>query len=409
MLSSVAHLQKIMQTKIYQLGHLLPVFPASKLLADNRHQAIIVEIQQLSGLPESYFKALYRPALQKFAEFVQVIPDQPQGALGGLLNLGLSRSVLSLRQFATEAGAKFDADPLVNYAIFSAALFFDVARVISQQRVVIADISGQYLQDWYPYLGTMLEQGFEFYKIYPFNTSVYEALNHEAAALLARQLMPNEGFIWLSSDLELFIDWLDALRGGTGEGGRKISRSLALIRDEDLLDFMKSISQIQIDMILPKEMPLQDKFYIWLREGISKGSIEINTKDAHLHLLDNGILFINNEIFKRFLESNKTPGDVNKLSRDFAEEFALSSRVTQEKTIHANAFLAHRLDQKSLPGRQGMLYFASLFIMNTAGIPMSPLRKDIMSGIHQARELPGVKQTIAVERRPDSGPSFKMR
>ena len=409
MLSSSTHLQRIMQNKIYQLGQVLPVWPASKLLVGIRQQAVLMEIQQLSGFSEAHFKALYRPVIDRYAEFVQVLPDQPQAALGGLLNLGLSRGLLALRQFVAEASHKWNADPLINYAIFTAALFFDVAKAISQQRIVICDSEGKYRQDWYCYLGSMLDQGYEFYKMYSYDLSVYQALNHEAAALLARQMMPQEGFVWLSSDLELFIDWLDALRGGAGESGRKVSRILSLILNDDLMAFLKDLGQIPIEIFNPKEMPLQDQFLIWLREGIANKTIALNTNDAGVHLLDNGILFINNEMFKRFLETNKISADVNKLAREFADEFALSSRITQEKTTHANIFLAQRLDQKNLTGRQGMLYFASLFIKNTDGIPMSPLQKDIQSVIQQSRDIPEVKQAIKIERRPESGPTFKLR
>ncbi len=122
--SSLTHLQKTMQTKIYQLGQVLPVWPNNKLLAATRHQSLLQEIQQLSALPEAHFKSLYRPAINRFAEFVQVIAEEPQNALGGLLNLGLARATLGLRQFAAEAGPRIDADPLINYAIFTAGLFF---------------------------------------------------------------------------------------------------------------------------------------------------------------------------------------------------------------------------------------------------------------------------------------------
>src|SRR5271155_3653414 len=95
--STLTHLQKVMQNRIYQMGQLLPVWPSNRLLAATRLQSLLHEIQQQSALPEAHFKALYRPVINQFAEFVQVIPDEPQGVLGGLFNLGMARAVLALR------------------------------------------------------------------------------------------------------------------------------------------------------------------------------------------------------------------------------------------------------------------------------------------------------------------------
>ncbi len=407
--STLTHLHKIMQTKIYQLGHLLPVRSNTKLLADNHYQTLLQEIKQLSGMPESHFRELYRPAINRFAEFVQLVAEEPQNALGGLLNLGLARGYLGLRQFA-ESGVSLDADPLINYAVFTAGLFYDVAKVISQQKIVICDIAGNYLQDWFPYLGSMIDQGAQFYKMYPYHSTIYQALNHDAAALLARQLMPHEGFAWLSSDLEIFIDWLDALRGDQGTEGRRIGRLLALIRHEDLLGLMKRLLQGNVELILPKEMPLEDQFFIWLREGLANGTIAVNTQEALVHLLDDGEIYLNNEVFKQFQEVSKVQGDMSKLAQEFNEKFGVEAQVIPGKIEYA-AFLGQRGTQKTIQVRNGMFAFGTLFLVDlaTVGVALSPLLKEIRNTFQTGRELPGVKQVNVVEKRPNTGPNFKMR
>jgi hypothetical protein len=410
--STLTHLQKTMQTKIYQLGQMLPVLPHSKLLAASRHQTLVLEVQQLSALPESHFKALYRPAINRYAEFVQVISEEPLGSLGGLLNLGLARGLLALRQYAATE-AKLDADPLINYAVFTAGLFFDVVKVISQQKIVLCDITGKYLQDWYPYSGSMVEQQAEFYKLYPYNTTVYEGLNHAAVGMLARQLMPQEGFLWLSSDLDILIDWLDALRGEHQEGGRKISHLLSLIPQQDILALLKNLPQAAVDLVTPQEMQLDDKFYIWLREGLANGTIGINTNEANVHVLDDGTLYLNNEVFKTFLDTNKITADANKVMESFNERFGVESQVAPGKIEYAT-FLMQRT-QKNLQVRNGMFAMGALFLIDMiyVGSHLSPLQKDIKSTLQTARslpqQLPSVKQTLAAERRPNSGPNFKMK
>ena len=71
--------------------------------------------------------------------------------------------------------------------------------------------------------------------------------------------------------------------------------------------------------------------------------------------------------------------------------------------------MTQRWNQNVLHVRHGMLAFASMFIMDTTGIPISPMQNSIKAGLHQARELPGVKQTVQADQRPGKGPSFKMR
>jgi DNA relaxase TraI-like protein len=410
MLSSSLTLQKAMQSKIYQLGHLLPVWPSSKLLAAVRHQTLLQEIQQLSALPEAHFKALYRVAINRFAEMVQVIPEASQGGLGGLLNLGLARAILALRQFTAEA-AKVEADPLVNYAIFTAGLFFDTAKIISQQKIVVCGEDGQYKHDWLPYAGSMVEQGVDYYKMYPYSSTVYEALNHETAAMFARQLMPQEGFLWLSSDLDLFIDWLGALRGEQGQTGRKITRALSLIRLEDILGLLKNLPQAFIDTIVPKETSLEDSCFIWLREGLANGAITINTADASVHVLEDGTIYLHNDVFKRFISEHRLKGELGSSLADlFNHRFGLESlMITQGKAAaYANFLKRPGGDQRQVV-RQGMVMdkiFLNPLVNKVDNIPKSSLEEAIKDVFQPKNHhyLPSVAQSIPAER-PQQSPS----
>ena len=80
-----------------------------------------------------------------------------------------------------------------------------------------------------------------------------------------------------------------------------------------------------------QEPSLDDQFYLWLREGIANGSIAVNTNDAYVHLLDDGVLYLNNEIFKRFQEASKTSADVAKSSVEGPEGL---ERYLGEAQVH---------------------------------------------------------------------------
>lgn len=416
--STINHLQKTMQPKSYQIGQVIPVFPSTKLLGNTRHQNLIQELLPLSQLDENRFKLLYRSAINQYVEFVQLIPEEVDTPLGGLLNVGLARAVLSLRQFCQDAQSKSEStDPLTLYAIFTASLFYDVAKAVSQQRVIVCNDVGFYHKEWFPYYGSLLEQSTEYYKMYPYNNTVYQALNHESAAILARQLIPREGFIWLSSDLDLFIDWLESIRGEHRQEGRRVSRALALVRKEDLQMLVKGLQQVNLELPSVKDLNSLDQFYLWIQEGITNGEISINTKDAHVQYLEDGTLYINHELFKRFNETNKIPGDSQGLVREFNEQFGVAQHVIHESRVNST-FLSQSWEPKIT---QGTLAFASQFIMDYTGIPVSPLQEKIKSGtktiIKESRFKPNlqvqsdaIKQSLNVEQRPQSSsPNFKMR
>ncbi len=416
--STINHLQKSMQNKSYQIGQVLPVFPSSKLLGSTRHQNIIQEIAPLCQLDETRFKAIYRYTINQYAEFVQMIPEESSTPLGGLLNLGLARAVLSIKQFCQEAQANAEKhDSLTVYAIFTASLFYDVAKAVSQQRVVICDEKGLYQKEWHPYRNNLLEQGAEYYKMYPYNKSAYQALNHESAAIIARQLIPREGFLWLSSDMELFIDWLESLRGEQRQDGRKIQRAVALIKDEDLVALVKNLQQAHIDLPLVKDLKLVDQFYNWLQDNLANGNLQINTKESPLQYLEDGALYFNHEIFKRFFEANKITADLQNLIQEFNQHFGVATHVVQESRVNSN-FLSQSWEPKTT---QGTLAFASQFIMDYTGIPVSPMQEKIKAGtktiikesrfkLNTSPHTESIKQSLNVEQRPQqSNPTFKMR
>ena len=179
-----------MQT--YKAGHLLPVLSAKELLATGPHHGLLAQTRDLAGLPDHYFETLYEALINHFAEFVQVLPTQNNGMLNGLLNQSLARAMKALQNFLLEHTGE-PADPLLNYAVFTAALLTDVSKVIINQKIAIVDENGVYIDHWRPYEGSLLGRA-EYYKIYPI-APLYQRLEHSITPLLARQLLPEIGFL----------------------------------------------------------------------------------------------------------------------------------------------------------------------------------------------------------------------
>jgi hypothetical protein len=296
----------------YVEGQVLPVLPAEKLLGKGRYRYVIEELKNYAQLPEQHFELVYKKLLTHFAEFVQLIPNQFHGSLGGLLNMSLARGLLAVKQYVANYG-RAELDALNCYAIFSAALLMDVSSAVVNQKVVITDMQGSYLTQWRPFVGSMCGLG-EYYKLYQ-SSAAFARLGVSITGMLARQLMPESGFLWISSHWRLFADWLDAMNGEGTQGGR-LTHIISLIKLEDLLELMKDFKEFDVDAILPNANEEGEKFCRWLQQGVHDESIAVNTSDALVHFLDEGI-FVDKQLFKRYIGNIKGHVDFQSLYIQF--------------------------------------------------------------------------------------------
>lgn len=287
----------------YEEGYMLPVLSADDLLFSSRHKGIMRQFRDLLAVAPEAYDTLYAPLLRRFFEFVQVLPEKQNGVLGSLLNYGLARTAVALQQLISHQH-KIKVTPLIKYAVFTAALLKDIGRVISQQHITIVDADGNYLQDWNPMSGPMLGQG-EFYKIYQISQR-YLRIESEATPLLARQLIPREGFLWLSSDVAIFSDWLAALLDEEGVAGKQITWTLALIKQDDLIHVLTSLDGASVDMHAPEATKYGEAFLAWLKEQLEAGELEVNSDEASIYLVEQGV-FLEKKLFKQFADLSNMP------------------------------------------------------------------------------------------------------
>lgn len=280
----------------YEHGHLLPVMPASELLGLSRYQKLLGRLKDISAVPEEHFEALYTKAINQFAEYVQVIPSERNGALVSLLNEGLARGFTAQQQFIADHPEHLD--PLMLYASFTAGMLLDINKIFINQRVVMTNEQGEYIDTWNPFEGSMMGKG-EHYKLYAYTDS-FQRIEKPVTILLARQIVPSLGLSWLTSDLNVFADWLDALEGGDESGGG-LSRALVLMKREDMIALADSLGQFNVDMIEAPGTEHADAFLEWLRNGLRDKDIKVNSADAHVFMVTEGV-FLEQQIFKQFVE-----------------------------------------------------------------------------------------------------------
>ncbi len=295
-----------LRSNTYKAGHRLPVLSAAELLANKKRRFILEQVLQLSHLENEHYQATYAELINSFAEYVQIVPMHMAAHLGSLLNegLGMGFASLHLHMYQSDAQSikKTAPDPLLCFAIFSAGLLLHVARMAANQRIMLTTEDGSYLKTWNPTAGPLKEFG-QYYKL-RFVNDAYAGVHYALGVLLARQIMPPVAFEWLASDEQLFSEWLNALRGTTKLDGRVAAALDAAKEHHEFLGqllYDLALDQAEVEQVNCPETEYGEAFYQWLINNVETNKLKINTSDAELHIVPQGV-FIEAKIFKQFTD-----------------------------------------------------------------------------------------------------------
>jgi hypothetical protein len=276
---------------------LYPVLKADDLLlTDFKRRRFIRKINEYTGLEHSLYQTLYETTIVRFVELVQALPYQNGGIPGGLMDYSLEHAVAAIRHY--HESAEGDFSPLYAYALFTAALFQNVGKIISQQTVMISDAEGKFIAEWLPFEGSLLAVKAKYYKFRRLD-SRWVKLGQSAAPLLARQCMPEPGFEWIASDSEIFSLWMAVLRGEKEQSGEflnglQLSNLIGLRAKKDRLP------PLMVSPTRPVQTAAGEDFVAWLNAGLNDGSILVNTSDASVHISAQGELLLEAGIFQEF-------------------------------------------------------------------------------------------------------------
>ncbi|MDQ8038983.1 MAG: TraI domain-containing protein [Rickettsiella sp.] len=390
------HLQS-QNKKNNQLFGIYPIKKAVDLLSTTENQIFVKTIKSLIK-PSSYFAEFYFPALEKFAEFVQNIPENQRDFFGyqtEFLTHGLERVSrtlsLCLNHFFPEKVdfsniSKHDA--LWIYATFSAALFLDIGKLAVKYMVMLYHEKAYPLKKWDPYASTMLGQG-GYYK-FDYVKENFNNLRQFVTPILARQILDSitecqakSGFNWIASDSEVLEAWFALL---TGEEDRI-----------PMTSFMSMIPRAEIEIVenyrkkikVSTTDPAGEAFLQWLRKEIKEGRITINGKDAKIHVTEKEILLCAS-LFQTFAHANSSYKHPEIIERQFVDVAKLYQipingfeQQYREKGYRTNRTIggitAIRANEEKLPMRRflkggiGLLSF----------IRSQPLHKETYLGLPQ--------------------------
>src|SRR3990167_3599095 len=167
---------------------LTPIYTGEELLATERRQQLLKILPSLSQLPPREYQSLYLKLVEFFAEFVQSLPETRHGYYpyaGGLLDHGLERAVravaLSRNFMGSEEGDTKEVllkQARLRYAIFSAALLYDLGKLATKLTVMITPLLARQLMK-----------------------SAGKKIHKESFVTVS------DGFIWIAQDKEILETW----------------------------------------------------------------------------------------------------------------------------------------------------------------------------------------------------------
>ncbi len=198
---------------------LKPIETAAVLLEDKRRQDLIEKFPKQLSLSHENYQDLCASLLTRVAEYMQNLPETRNSYYaqnGGLLEHTLQRTSTALnvlREYflpdGSEAAQLTQPQTLWAYAIFTASLLHDIGKLVTDFIIEIYDQHHKLIKIWNPFDGAMLTQGTSY--DYDFDTSQPDTFKRRCTILLARQLMPAEGFRWIASNKDVLAVWLALL------------------------------------------------------------------------------------------------------------------------------------------------------------------------------------------------------
>jgi hypothetical protein len=308
--------RKKITTPDYNAQSLFTVRSSAQLLEAAQRVSYLKKINEVVKLPEEHFHSLYATLVDRFVEFVQILPVRYGEHLSGLLQESLRHALIALEVLFESSPKK--PQPLYIYAVFSMALLSDLVKVIATQKVMISDENGIYIDEWCPFAGSMVEQGGQYYKIREYG-GYREAFLNSANTLLAQRVMPDLGLRWLASSPRIFDMWIAVLTGHEDwAGDLGLLKKLLNKRKLDEQQKMELwLEQVPMDYTVPEDVAIGEKFLEWLKDSLENEKISVNEKDSFVHILDDGILIQTPEVYDAFNHTYSSYRDFIVLQKQF--------------------------------------------------------------------------------------------
>jgi integrating conjugative element relaxase (TIGR03760 family) len=262
-----------------------PVLSSNALLAP--HTAAISRIEELAGVPITYFRDYYLAPLHHYARFVQQLPASEvhhHAHAGGLLahTLEVITTALSLRQgYLLPPGVAVEAlvhlKDVWTYAVFTAALCHDLAKPAVDQKVTLYDVAGKSMGVWDPWRGDLDgNEDTHWYGVEFVRGRSYR-LHEKASLLLVHRIIPATGLAWLASDRQAFAAWCGCISGDASQAD--VLGEIISLADRQSVGHSLG-ADLGPKAATSQVVPLHEKLLMALRQLIEENTLPLNRNGA---------------------------------------------------------------------------------------------------------------------------------
>lgn len=209
------------------------ILPPQRLLNEGKRPEHIECIKRACFLEPSRFDTLCQTLMQNLLNYTQQLPETTNSYFsspGGLFDHALDRTVAAIDLFKQVVLANPDAhlsedQQLWWYALFSAGLLRGIGKLPLDYAIELYNDKNQVIKHWEPLLEPLAKTARHYhYEI--INSDHDELFRRRLNVIFAQQLMPKDGFAWLTKNLDVFAVWLELLSEESASSG-----TLALILD----------------------------------------------------------------------------------------------------------------------------------------------------------------------------------
>lgn len=307
--------------RIKPLSQLTAMVAPEQLLLDDKRQELLQKIADASAFEPSRYQTLGLSLIHNFINYVQSLPETSNGYYAsscGLLDHALNRTEAALhifRQFIIEDDGISEAQKQWLYALFSASILQGIGKLYIDYRIELYDSSGESIKTWHPLLEELASAGTHY--DYQFTQEGDDDFRRRLNILLARQLMPEDGFAWIASHPEILRVWLALIHEdwqSAGTLGAILIRADAIAIQRYFSEFLKTsglrggrMGRISTfidttpESLADKERLIGAEFIMWLMQELQAGRLMVNK--SPLFMVPGGML-MSTDIFKLFVREH---------------------------------------------------------------------------------------------------------
>ncbi len=293
------------------------------LFQEKKRITLLKHFEESLSLDATQYRKFAQPLILTLARYCQHLPDSTRyyGQRGGLLDRALNRAEAGLQLLRNllivdKKNTPSEEQKLWLYTFFSAALLQGIGKLHTDYCIDIYDANAQALKKWQP-----LEEDLTIGHYYHYNFlkgDDFTFRNH-ITPLIARQIMPNQGFSWISSDPNILAVWLALLqedKDAAGPLAAILDRANAIAIQRDIQDFLLKHQELDArghrlgtftdtnpDHQVNRERLMGAEFITWLMQGLESGKILINHTPILMEILPTGIV-MSPQLFDMFAQEH---------------------------------------------------------------------------------------------------------